>query len=234
MRHARALATLLLAILLGAAAAAQDAQPGTIRVASRLFLVGEGLSASDTQEDFLPLTRVPWAWQMIQEDPMLDGAVVHIERTPSPPAYLFSRERLAREFPDTVRVPDAFRISGYEVATTDGEVARMFLFRPDVPAPDFLVTCTTNVPLLPTDQPSFCALRASYPPDPAITLLARLYNPPPFAELHGRFEPIADRLRVIALCLDVTDSPPADPEAALAALLAENPRLEGCEDRLSS
>lgn len=213
---------------------AEEAPPGTVQVASRLFLVGEGLSASDTQEDFLPLTRVPWAWQMIQDDPVLDGAVVHIERKPSPPAYLFSREVLAEQFPDTVRVLDEFRIPGYEVATTDGEVPRWFLFRPDVPEPNFLVTCSTNVPLLPADQPGFCGLSASYPLDPAIMLDVRLYNPPPFAELHGRFKPIADRLREIALCLDVTDAPPQDPQAALAALLAANPTLEGCEDRLSS
>lgn len=55
---------------------------------------------------------------------------------------------------------------------------------------------------------------ASYPRDPAIVLEAVLYFPPPFVELHGRFEPIADRLREIALCLDVTETPPTDPEAA--------------------
>lgn len=213
---------------------AGELPPGTVQVGSRLFLTPDLPENYWDNPDFLPLTEMSWAWHMIQEDPVLNGAVVHIERPPSPPAFLFGPEGVPEQFPDTIRVPDTFRIDGYEVATTDGEVARRFLFLPDVSEPDFLVTCTTDVPLLPADQPDFCVLRASYPPDPAIMLQARLYNPPLFDELHPLFEPIADRLREIALCLDVTDTPPADPEAALNALLAANPGLEGCEDKLSS
>lgn len=165
---------------------------------------------------------------------MLDGAVVHIERKPSPPAYLFGQEGLAQQLPDTARVPDALRIDGYEVATNAGAVARQLLFRPAVPAPDFLVTCAAADEISEPERLNLCVLHTSYPPDPAIMLEAALYFPPPFAELHGRFEPIADRLREIALCLDVTDNSPADPEAALAALLAANPTLEDCQDDLSS
>lgn len=213
---------------------ADEPPPGTVQVASRLFLVGEVPSASDTQEDFLPLTRVRWAWRMIQDDPVLDGAVIQIERKPSPPAFLFSPEGITNQFPDTVRVPDALQIEGYDMATNAGAVAREFLVRPDVPQPDFLVTCAAADDISEPDRLNLCVLLASYPLDPAITLEAALYFPPPFAVLHERFEPIADRLREVALCLDVTDSPPADPKAALAALLAANPTLEDCEDRLSS
>ena len=43
-----------------------------------------------------------------------------------------------------------------------------------------------------------------------MVLEAVRYNPPSFAELHGRFELTADRLREFALCLDdVTARPPA-------------------------
>lgn len=168
---------------------------------------------------------------MIQDDPVLDGAVVHIERPPSPPAYLFGPAGVAEQFPDIVRVPDALRIEGYEVATNAGAVDCQLLIRPDVPEPAFLVTCAAAHSISEPDRLNLGILHASYLPDPAVMLEAALYFPPSFAELHGRFEPIADRLREIALCLDVTDSPPADPEAAL---LAENPRLEECEDRLAS
>ena len=222
----------LLAALAGPVGA--EAPPGTVQVASRLFLVNEVPSASTRVEDFLPLTEVSWAWHMIQNDPVLDGAVVHIKQNPSPPAYLFGREGLAEQFPNTARVPDAFRIEGYEVATNDGAAAVRLMVRPDVPEPDFMVTCTAADTVSDSESSNLCVVLASYPPDPAITLQARLYNPPPFAELHGRFEPIADRLREIALCLDVTAAPPADPEAALAALLAANPALGGCDERLSS
>lgn len=207
---------------------------GTVAVASRLFLVGEVPGASTRMEDFLPLTRVPWAWHMIQDDPVLDGAVVHIRQRPSPPAYLFSRERLAHHFPDTARVPEALRIDGYEVATNAGAVARSVLFRPDVPEPDFVVTCEAADDIAKPDDFNLCVVMASYPLDPAMVLEAALYFPLPFAELHPRFELIADRLREIALCLDVTDAPPSDPEEALQVLLAANPTLEGCADRLAS
>jgi hypothetical protein len=56
-----------------------------------------------------------------------------------------------------------------------------------------------------------------------------LYFPPPLTELHERFEPIADRLREIALCLDVTDSPPLARGGAGGAVPQKPPvgRLRG-------
>lgn len=213
---------------------AQGLPPGTVTVASRTFLVGEAPSESMAMEDFLPLTEVQWFWDLVQDDPILDGAVIHIEMPPSPPAYHFGPEGVVRDYPDTDRVPDAFRTDGYLSATTDGVVPTQFLFRQDVPKFDFFVTCAIDPPLLPPDRFNLCVVRTSYPLDPAIMLKARLYFPPPFAELSGRFEAIADRLREIALCLDVTEAPPTDPKAALTALLAANPNLEDCEDKLSS
>jgi hypothetical protein len=71
---------------------------------------------------------------------------------------------------------------------------------------------------------------ASYLRDPAIALEeAVLYFPPPFVELHGRFESIADRLREIALCLDVIEAPPT--KCAIRGLLLHIPGSSSSEAR---
>jgi hypothetical protein len=203
-------------------------------VASRLFLVGTEWSQfrSDTRTDFLALGGLDWVQRLERNDPVLDGVLLEIRDRPSPAAYLLGLDRLYDHYPDRDRVPDAFRADGYVSATTDGEVARIFVFHPDVPEPDFRVNCSTDDPLVPADRFLTCSFLASYPLDPEITLKASMFLPPPFSELQPRFEPIVERMREIALCLDVTDAPPADPQRALEALLAAKPRLEGCDGNL--
>lgn len=110
---------------------------------------------------------------------------------------------------------------------------RSFNIRPDGPAPDHMLTCGDALDLSAGRNVEHRSLDASYPPDPAIMLRITLLRVP-FREVALDAQAIADRLREIALCLDVTETPPADPEAALAALLAANPRLERCEGLLLS
>ncbi len=82
---------------------------------------------------------------------------------------------------------------------------------------------------MPADRVLLRVVRASEPLDPPI-IEGAAPLPLPFAELSGRFKAVADRIPETTLCPDVTEAPPDDPEAALAAL----PNSSGCEDKLSS
>lgn len=228
---------LCLAVLaLPAQGRADEAPPGTVQVASRLFLVGTDPSALASDGDDLSLSFEPWFRSLAQDDPVLEDFIgFQIFQPLSPPAFLLGPDGLPRHFTDRVRVPEAFRIDGYTVITNEGgEWPHDFLFRLDIAEPDFLVNCARDVTRPPTDRFHFCNILATYPHDPTILLEATLFSPPPFAELHGLFAPTMERLREIALCLDVTEAPLTDPDAALADLLKANPLLEGCDNRFSS
>lgn len=211
---------------------ADEPQSGTVDVASRLFLVGEVPFESEQIPDFLPLSSVPWLRDLTLADPLIEGAVLHIQRPPSPPAWLIGPEGVGANYGNVDGVPEVFRAEGLRAETTPELPGQSFYFRPEASASDFMLRC--GDPDLEAATFLFCSLNATYPLDPALLLVARIYYPPPFPELTGRLEPMVARMREIALCLDVTEAPPADPEAALAALLAANPRLQGCGVRFLS
>lgn len=217
------------------AAAGDVLHPGTVRVASRVFLVGEVPHESEDIPDFLPLTEVEWVNAVVDADPLLgpQGTVLHVRRLPSPPALLLSDEGVVRNHQSHEAVPEALRFEGLDVRTSATVPdPQIFIYRPDVPVPDFMLDCSD--PDLATGAFDYCEVLATYPLDPAITLKARFYHPIAIAELAPQLPAIAARMREIALCLDVTAAPLADSEAALEALLAANPTLSECEDKLSS
>ncbi len=214
---------------------AEEAPPGLRAVASRLFLAPGLSSRYDDSPDFLPLTELDWIEEVEEADPLLgpQGTVLHVRKLPSPPALLLSDEGIPGRYQSHDAVPEALRFDGLDVRTSATVPnPQIFTFRPNVPEPDFVLTCMD--PDLATGVFDFCQMLATYPLDPAITLKARFYRPIPIAELAPQLPAIAARMREIALCLDVTEAPPSAPEAALAALLEVNPTLSGCENKLSS
>lgn len=209
--------------------------PGTVRVASRVFLVGEVPRESEDIPDFLPLTEVEWVNAVVDADPLLgpQGTVLHVRKLPSPPAYLFGEEGIPHLYQSYDAVPEVLRFDGLDVRTSaTAPNPQHFVYRPDNSLPDFLLTCSD--PDLATGVFDYCEVLATYPLDPVITLKARFYRPTPIAELAPQMPAVAARMREIAFCLDVTVAPPAASEAALEALLVANPTLSGCEDKLSS
>ncbi len=227
------------------ASLAEERAPGTVAVGSRIFLAP---GQPDRQPTGLPpadapwmrvavhLDEMDWLWEVLDADPLLGSYVPQIQilRGTEPPSILFSDDAVMESFGNRESVPDELRLEGYDAQTRFLEgPPREFNFRPDVAAPDYMMRCANY-----TSDPQggafeYCALTASYPVDPSIALIAGLFRAP-FPELALDAPALVDRLREIALCLDVTEAPPADPEAALDALLAENPTLEGCANRLSS
>jgi hypothetical protein len=221
------LAAIVPALVVGSVHA-DEVPPGTVRVASRLFLVVDTPYGSDRVEDVLALSLIRRLRDLLQDDPVLDGASIVIRRRPSLAARLLGPEGVRRHFGNSTAVPEAYRAPGLVSETTDAETPSMLFFQPDVPDPDFMVLCFLD-PLYSSELFTMCRWRAAYPPDPAIMLEATLMRPPPFADLHQSFESIADRMREISLCLDVTGKAPREPEIWLRDILEEHPGLTGCQ-----
>ena len=66
----------------------------------------------------------------------------------------------------------------------------------------------------------FCLILATYPPDDGIRLKVRLYHPDDPAERPDYFRNVAERLRDLVYCLDVTE--------VKRDVQVENPNLSGC------
>ncbi len=224
---------------------ADERPPGTVAVASSLFRAPgqpdrhpDGVppaEVADWMQVVVDLTEMEWLVAVRDADPLLAPyrPGLSVKRLPEPPVEVFADPGVPEAFGNRASVPDALVVEGLEVQTRlDSTAERQFRFQPVGSEPDFQMTC---LDLRDTEMASFaiCTLLVTYPPDPDITLSAGFYGKP-FQELGPDLPAIAARMREIALCLDVTDAPPADPGAALAALLAAHPRLSGCEAKLFS
>jgi hypothetical protein len=206
---------------------ADEVPPGTLRVASRLFLVVDVPDVPDGGPNGLALSGVHRLRDRLERDPVLDGTYVYIDVPPSPAAWLLGPEGTRRHYGNRDAVPEMYRAPGLVSETSHAEAPAIFHFRPDEPDPDFMASCHLSSDVS-SEAFSICFWSAAYPPDPAILLEGTLVNPPPFADLHPRFEDVADRMREIAQCLDVTGEPPRDPVAWLREILREHPDLTGC------
>lgn len=218
MKPSLLLATLA-ALSLPAPGFADELASGTVRIASRLFLAPDLPERYAGAIDFLPLTEMDWLSRIVRDDPVLDGAILHIERPMMPPAQGLGPQGAVSRMSNAGGVPEQFRAKGLLSTTLPGRnVHSMFLYRPEVPEPDFEVACYIDQTYS-EELFNLCSLRATYPLDPALLLTTRYYFPPePLDVLQHRFGAIVDRMREIALCLDVTEAIPTDPQASLDAL----------------
>lgn len=235
----------LAALCLALPGLAQERPSGLVAVGDRLFLAPGQPDRQPTGEPpvgvhfagpIVHLDEVVPVRDVVKADPLLGAhwRQVTIGWVPAPPSSYFGDVSVMRVYGGHGPVPDELRMGGYDVRTVPGEVPpRSFNIRPDGPAPDHMLTCGYALNLSDGRNIEHCSLHASYPLDPAIILRIELLGVP-FREAALDAQATADRLREIALCLDVTEAPPAEPEAALAALLATNPRLERCEGLLLS
>lgn len=244
MRPIRCLATLAV-LCLALPSLAQERPPGLVAVGDRVFLApgqpdlqptGEPPAVVDPSWPVIHLDEVAPVRDVIKADPLLGAhwRQVTIGWVPSPPSWYFGDASVMLHYGGHGPVPDELRVDGFDVRTIPGDMPpRSFNIRPDVPAPDYMLKCGDALDLSAGRNIEHCSLAASYPPDPAIMLRITLLRVP-YREVALDAQAIAGRLRAIAFCLDVTEAPPADPEAALAALLAANPRLERCGGLLLS
>lgn len=68
----------------------------------------------------------------------------------------------------------------------------------------------------------FCSIKASYPPDPLISVKVRPYHPKDWDTTRNQLEVMVARMREIAACLDVTGR-------ELEVNADGTPKLTGCK-----
>lgn len=176
--------------------------------------------------DFIPLNTIEWLRKLIEEDEYLGLAVVHIQTRPQPVLEHWYSLEPDRRYPLTDNIPGMFVLDGYQTRSSDPSNRTLLLVPRDDPN-DFHVRCGGGK----IEKDRFCAVHATYPPDPNISLLARVYHAkPPF-----HFREIVHRIREIAHCLDVTEAvnngtyrpaPYVDPDGDL-------PELRNCHEPAS-
>jgi hypothetical protein len=182
--------------LLATPAAAQ-----TVELSERTFWLGETPRTLDSEPPFIALNRVDWIDAILQADPDLQSAVVHIEETYTPTIDFQSpNESDILLGPD--RLPASYDLPDYRIYGPSVSTARSFTYVPVEPEAGFKVECGQ------TDdgsRMSICVVFASYAPDDHIKLKARLYFPPDPADRPSYFRDVVERMREVARCLDVTD-----------------------------
>lgn len=197
-----------------------------IQLNTRIFDLRSDVRNLRRDDDFIPLTEIKWLRMLTDADEYLEPTVVHIKERPQPVLRHWYSLEPDLMYPLTENIPDMFVLDGYQTRSAHPS-NRMLLLVPRENPNDFFVTCYGgNI-----EARRFCAVHATYPPDPNINLLARVYHPePPF-----HFREIAHRIREIAYCLDVTEAinagtykpvPYVDPDKGL-------PELRNCYDPIS-
>lgn len=219
--------------------------PGLVAIGGSLFLgpgqpgrQPSGRPSADAAyiRVVLDLSKMDRFRRLQDADPILGPNVEHpqVVRLPVPTPELVGEPEPPRRFGDPAFLPEELRVPGFDARAVVGvEEPRIVVgLRPPATEPDFQATCHIHDPG--TGGHDHCFLVASYPLDPEVTVTARIPLTRPLQDLAPDRPAIVARLREAAACLDVTAAPPADPDAALAALLAANPSLTDCEGRLSS
>lgn len=198
----------------------------TLKLSTRTFWVGDAMhkTATNTYHPFLALRRIPWMEEIITADPILADAVVHIVEKQIPFGRVnesnygdyvpWGPDRLAAQF-----VLDDYNVIGPQTAT-----ASNFVYVPSDFSSPYVVSCALRIDR--PDRISLCVVYALYPPDDKIELKARLYFPPNPVDRPDYFRNVANRMREIAYCLDVTDEL-VDPRT-------DHPTLSGCQGELIS
>ncbi len=197
-----------------------------IQLNTRIFDLRADVRNLRRDDDFIPLTEIEWLRMLTDEDEYLEPTVVHIKAARAPVLKRWKTLEPDRDFPITENIPSMFLLDGYQTRSGHPSNRRLLLVPID-DSTDFTVHCNGgNI-----EKHRFCTVSATYPPDPNIWLLARVYHPePPF-----HFREIAHRIREIAYCLDVTEAvnsgaykagPYVDPDKDL-------PELRNCYDPIS-
>jgi hypothetical protein len=193
---------------------AEDAGSTLLHLGSRIFDIGveaERLRGHPENEGekrrFIPVFESPWLFEMRKTDPALYNVVFHIELLNQDVGFVLDYERFASGgYQHVTGIPDRFLLDGYE-ARAERTIASL-MYVPKDGRRDFAIVCYRQHDRENRrwrDTFGICIVSAAYPPDPKISLMARVYATEPFDEVSQRFDDIARRMREVAYCLDVTD-----------------------------
>jgi hypothetical protein len=195
----------------------------TVELSSRTFWLGEQPSTLESYPPFIAPGRIPWIAEILETDAVLRHAVIHIDATFISAAQSVAGPNAREVLLDPDRLPPEFDLPGYREYGPPDPTATSITYVPDNPDAGFIVWCDQNRE---RSAISFCAVNATYPPDDRIRLKARLYHPSNLMGRPDRFRDIAERMRDLAYCLDVTDDSVDVPKA--------RPTLSGCRPDITS
>ncbi len=200
-------------------------EDGLIQLNERWFDLHAPIPEYFVENEFAPLDRIRWIQDILNEDPLLGSAVVHIFAQPQDARRVFNFD-LGGGYDPIENPPAWLRLPGWDIRGSDGNWISIMAM-PAVPTPQERVKCSIR----PDDFDTMCFVSADYP-DPRLFVKARMYGRYTFEEFAPRIPAVATRIREIAYCLDVTDevlagtwrpSPPP-----------ENTRLEDCGEEVIS
>jgi hypothetical protein len=220
----RRLIPLLLALTLPQVVMAQTHPENLVTFNTRTFDLGTDASQIRRDADFVPMNEIDWLSPILNADPALGAAVFHLKMahpstTTADHRWSFDGN-LGRDFQYDQNIPEMFVIDGLETRSRHEDGSGGVLMIATDPQAAYSVTCDLNRD---GTRVSLCVVRASYPPDPLIYLQARLYFPDPWNVHNNPFAPIADRMREMARCLDITDR-------ELEVTAEGVPLVAGCRD----
>lgn len=185
---------------------AQSSREQLVTLNTRTFDLATDVSKMRRDQDFIPMNDIGWLSPILDADPALGPTVFHIKVADSSNASAGDRweyvKNNAHDFPYSTNIPDRFQIAGYQTWLSHEDGLGDVLMIPTDPDADYAIRCAQDRK---SGEVRFCAVRASYPPDPLIYLQARLYSPENWNETKDEFDDIVARMREIAVCLDVTD-----------------------------
>ncbi len=174
---------------------------------TRVFDLGVDPESLWRDPGFIPIDRAPWIFELINEDPVLRGRlygiVVHIDVLPQPVEYLWRFSGRGGVFKFSEGIPEQYHIEGYDVQSSMKEHKGSFLYIPEDQIELFSVSCSLDRRT--RSYFSSCGMAVGYPPDPNIYIKVRIYSPEKIDDLGSGFKAIAQRVREIVYCLDVTD-----------------------------
>jgi hypothetical protein len=215
-------ACLLLGLLCGSFSAVPLAAQ-TVDLASRTFWLGEVPPTMDEYFPFFAPRRIDWIEAIIEADPVLQDTVIHVEYVDVPLTQTIARTVADNGPLGPDRVAAQFDLPDYLVLGPDTVTSPSLYYLPRDADAGFAVTCSKN-----DDGQTlrFCLLLADYPPDDHIRLKARLYFPDNPGDRPDYFRAVAERLRDLVYCLDVTND--------VVDVWAERPGLSGCAPEVTS
>lgn len=192
----------------------------TVELSTRTFWLGERPGTLDEDFPFIALRRIAWIEAILATDPVLKDAVFHIEQTGMSVAVSVAGRDERDILLGSDRLPPQFDLSDYMIYGPPVATARDYTYLPTDAAAGFKVRCVRRDDV---EHMSLCVLYGTYAPDDRIWLKARLYFPPDPADAPTYFQDVAERMREVAYCLDVTDE--------VIDVRAVHPTLTGCRKK---
>jgi hypothetical protein len=171
-----------------------------IKLGSRVFDFRADATKLRPSESYVPyvkINEVDWLRDLLSSLPETKNVVFEIVRLNHPVLDRWAPLRDLRGLPVVTGFPEAYQIDRYLTFANSMNFRDVLIFKKEF-ASDFYVRCGGSNP----SYSVYCGLRATYPPDPTIQLVGHIYAP----KKPYRFEQLANTLRKIAYCLDVTDS----------------------------